>query len=396
MSALASIANDSLAASRLICLSHLRWNFVTQRPQHLIRRAARDHRVYFVEEPVFCACDFPSLTQTRTQDGVTVLTPQLPETTTPSQATRLQRDLLDSYFTLRPADQTILWYYTPAAIAFSDAIDADLVVYDCMDELSAFRGASPDLRGQEKRLMQRADLVFTGGQTLYEAKRALHPNVHAFPSSIDAAHFNKARGPGPEPRDQAGLPHPRIGFFGVIDERMDLDLVAACAATRPNWSFVMLGPVVKIEPASLPRLPNIHWLGPKQYEELPDYLRGWDIGFMPFALNEATRFISPTKTPEFLAAGCPVISTRIADVVRPYGEKGLVDIVSTAQDFVAAAERQLNASRADWLRAVDRHLGGMSWDITWGGMSGLMKKRMRMDAPSLAPSTKDVVRGARV
>lgn len=396
MSALAGFANDAVAASRLICLSHLRWNFVTQRPQHLLRRAARDHRVYFVEEPVFCSADYPTLSQTRTAEGVTILVPLLPENTTSSQAIRLQRDLLDSYFTLRAAEQTTLWYYTPAALAFTDQIEADLVVYDCMDELTAFRGASPELRSQEKRLLAKADLVFTGGHTLYEAKRNLHPNVHAFPSSIDAAHFHKARSPGADPDDQAPIRHPRLGFFGVIDERMDLDLVEAVARKRPDWNLVMLGPVVKIEPASLPTLPNIHWLGPKQYDELPDYIRGWAVGFMPFALNESTRFISPTKTPEFLAAGCPVVSTRITDVVRPYGDRRLVEIADDADGVVAAAERAMITPRGEWLRRVDRHLAGMSWDITWSGMSGLMKQSLGLAAPAAATVLKGDARGARV
>lgn len=396
MSVLAGFAQDAVAASRLICLSHLRWNFVTQRPQHLLRRAAREHKVYFVEEPILCSRDFPTLSQSRTPEGITVLTPHLPEATTPSQAVRLQRDLLDSYFTMRAADRTILWYYTPAALAFTDEIEADLVVYDCMDELSAFRGASPDLRAFEKKLLAKADLVFTGGHTLYEAKRHLHPSVHAFPSSIDVAHFDQARTGGADPEDQAGLQRPRLGFFGVIDERMDLDLVAALAQKRPDWSLIMLGPVVKIEPSSLPRAANIHWLGPKQYEELPDYLRFWDVGFMPFALNESTRFISPTKTPEFLAAGCPVVSTRIADVVRPYGERGLVEIADDADGFATAAERLMAAPREAFLRRVDRHLSGMSWDMTWAGMSGLLKRARALPDASVLPVGAGMARGVRV
>lgn len=394
MSAFAGLAND--AVSRLICFSHLRWNFVTQRPQHLLRRAAQEHLVYFVEEPIFCNSDYPTLSQARGADGVTILVPRLPENTTPSQAIRLQRDLLDSYFTMRVAKETVLWYYTPAALAFTDQIEADLVVYDCMDELSAFRGASPDLRTQERRLLARADIVFTGGQTLFEAKRKLHANAHAFPSSIDAAHFHKARLQRTEPDDQAAIARPRLGFFGVIDERMDLDLVAAVASKRPDWNFIMLGPVVKIEPASLPRLANIHWLGPKDYQELPDYIGGWDIGFMPFALNESTRFISPTKTPEFLAAGCPVVSTRITDVVRPYGERRLVEIADDADGVISAAERAMKAPRAEWLRRVDKHLAGMSWDMTWEGMSALMKQALSLEAPAPTSAVQSVARGARV
>jgi glycosyltransferase involved in cell wall biosynthesis len=259
------------------------------------------------------------------------------------------------------------------AMAFSAHIPADLTIYDNMDELSAFRGASSELLAYEEELFGRADLVFTGGMSLYEAKRDRHSSVHAFPSSIEFAHFSVARSmTGEEPRDQAAIAGPRLGFFGVIDERMDVDLVGRIAALRPDWQLVMIGPVVKIDPASLPRRPNIHWIGSKSYAELPNYLAGWDVGLMPFAINEATRFISPTKTPEFLAAGLPVVSTEIRDVVRPYGEKGLVEIADTAEKMVAAAERLLARPRQPWLSKVDRHLAAGSWDSTWTAMGRLI------------------------
>ena len=175
-----------------------------------------------------------------------------------------------------------------------------------------------------------------------------------------------------EPADQAAIPHPRLGFFGVIDERMDIDLVAAVADLRPDWHLVMIGPVVKIDPATLPQRANIHWLGGKSYSDLPRYLSGWDAGLMPFALNESTRFISPTKTPEFLAAGVPVVSTPITDVVRPYGEKGLVEIAKTPLEAVRKAEALLERPRQPWLSRVDRHLAAGSWDKTWAAMHKLM------------------------
>src|SRR3954451_10740727 len=258
------------------------------------------------------------------------------------------------------------------ALAFSSHLDYDLTIYDNMDELSAFRGASPELLALEKELFARADLVFTGGMSLYEAKRGRHRNVHAFPSSIDFEHFSKARAGLSDPKDQAAIGRPRLGFFGVVDERMDVDLVGRVADLRPDWNFVMIGPVVKIDPATLPRRGNLHWLGGKKYQELPQYLSGWDVGFMPFALNEATRFISPTKTPEFLAAGVPVVSTPITDVVRPYGEKGLVEIAKTPLEAVRKAEALLERPRQPWLSRVDRHLAAGSWDKTWAAMHKLM------------------------
>lgn len=271
----------------------------------------------------------------------------------------------------RPA----LWYYTPMARRATAHIDADLIVYDCMDELSAFHGAPPEMKTCEAELFEAADVVFTGGQSLYEAKQGAHRNLWAFPSSVDTAHFGQARLPGTsDPAGQTGLPHPRLGFFGVIDERLDLELLAGMAKLRPTWSFVMIGPVAKIDPAILPRLPNIHWLGARTYHELPTYLAHWDLGIMPFALNDATRYISPTKTLEFLAAGLPVVSSPITDVIRPYGERGLVEISADPEAFVACADQVLARPRDRWLRNVDALLAGMSWDRTWAAMLVSMRK----------------------
>jgi len=259
------------------------------------------------------------------------------------------------------------------ALTFSSDLEADLVVYDNMDELSLFRGASSELLALEEALFTRANLVFTGGMSLYEAKRTRHRSVHAFPSSIDRQHFAAARRPLTDPSDQAFISRPRLGFFGVIDERMDLDLVRELADRRPDWNLVMIGPVAKIEPASLPQRANIHWLGPKSYSELPSYLSGWDVGLMPFALNEATRFISPTKTPEFLAAGVPVVSAAITDVVHPYGDRGLVEIAQSPAEFADKVGLLLSRPRLAWLRNVDRHLSAGSWDKTFARMLSLME-----------------------
>ena len=349
-SRLQSRALGSVAEPRpeLIAFSHLRWDFVWQRPQHLLSRAARQWRVLFVEEPVFRPGAVPYMSISDRPQGVRVAVPVLPEGLDHSDVMLEQRDLVDALVGPQKESLRILWYYTPMAMAFSADIEADLVVYDNMDELSLFRGASCELVDFEAALLSRADLLFTGGMSLYEAKRHRHHSVHAFPSSIDVTHFLKARQlarSGAAPFDLADLPRPRVGFFGVIDERMDLDLVAALAALRPEWQFVMIGPVVKIDEAALPRAGNIHWLGLKSYAELPRYLAGLDAGLMPFAMNEATRFIPPTKTPEYLAAGVPVVSTPITDVVRPYGERGLVEIARTPQDAARSIEGLLRSAR---------------------------------------------------
>jgi UDP-galactopyranose mutase len=243
-----------------------------------------------------------------------------------------------------------------------------------MDELSGFKGAPSGLCELEKELLTRADVVFTGGQALFEAKRDLHHNIHAFPSSVDKEHFGQARLPLPEPAEQSHIPHPRLGFFGVIDERMDLTLLEEVARLRPDWQLVMIGPVVKIDEKDLPRLPNIHYLGGKSYAELPGYVAGWDVALMPFAKNDATRFISPTKTPEYLSAGKPVVSTSIRDVVRPYSVQGLAHIADTPLDFVAACETCLKEPRERFLRRADAFLARMSWDRTWAEMASLMQQ----------------------
>lgn len=368
----ATAPRDADARPVLLCLSHLRWDFVFQRPQHLMTRAAADHEVIFLEEPLHQDVAAPHLDCSPRPGGVTVAQPILPHGTTPDAAVAAQRALLDDWLAQRAGRKLVAWFYTPMALAFAGHLHPDVTVYDCMDELSAFRGAPPAMLEMERRLIARADLVFTGGRSLYEAKRNRHARVHCFPSSIDTAHFGQARLGPAEPEAMRGLKHPRLGFFGVIDERMDLDLVAKLAALRPNWSFIMVGPVVKIEEAALPRAANIHWLGGRGYADLPAHLAHWDIGFMPFALNDSTRFISPTKTPEFLAAGLPVVSTPVLDVVRDYADAGLVEIAEDAAAMAAKAEMMLARDRGPWLARVDAQLARNSWDITWARMAGLI------------------------
>lgn len=369
----------------LLCFSHLRWNFVYQRPQHLMTRFSRDHKVLYFEEPIYDPHDEPYLEAREAQDGVCVLVPHLPAGQQREDAERAQRDLLDCYLGDIPAEELKLWYYTPMSLAFSAHLRSAFVVYDCMDELSAFRGAPVDLVERERELLARADAVFTGGYSLYEAKRDLHPNVHPFPSSVDIAHFAQARRDLPEPQDQANIPHPRLGFHGVLDERLDVVLLEQLADLRPDWHLVLVGPVVKIDPEALPRRPNIHYLGAKQYDELPAYLAGWDVALMPFALNESTRFISPTKTPEYLAGGRAVVSSAITDVLRRYGECGMVSICETPQQFVQAIATELERihDRSALYECADEILAGMSWDGTSDRMMAIMADGRRRPAPKL-------------
>jgi UDP-galactopyranose mutase len=343
---------------------------VFQRPQHLMSRFSRDRRVFYVEEAVFDT-DTEYLELKRRDGNVTVVVPHVPRADT-DELDAAQARLLAQLFDEQRIEEHVLWYYAPMAVAFGQPRKPLAVVYDCMDELSAFSGAAPELLDREAQLLARADLVFTGGQSLYHAKRNRNPNVYAFPSSVDTPHFRQAREPQAEPSDQAAIPSPRLGFAGVIDERMDLELIAAVADARPELSFVMVGPVVKIDDADLPQRENIHYLGAKPYEELPAYMSGWDVALLPFAHNDATRFISPTKTPEYLAAGLPVVSTSIRDVVHPYGDEGLVRIADCADDFVAAVDAALVEDGDERRTRSDRFLAHVSWDRTFDRMRELV------------------------
>ncbi len=326
---ISKIANNGKNQPDLVCFSHLRWDFVYQRPQHLLSRAALDRRVYFIEEPIFINGSVRHEIQER-DNGVKVVVPFLPEGLRSDVAiAAMMKDMTLRLFEQEAIADYVFWYYTPMALMFTEHLKPRASVYDCMDELSAFKGAPTQLQDYEKQLFDSVDLVFTGGQSLYEAKRQQHPAVHAFPSSIDVNHFRQGRSAQADPPDQKDIPFPRLGFFGVIDERFDIALLDEASSLRPDWHFVMIGPVVKVDPATLPQRSNIHYLGSKKYDELPRYLAGWDVALLLFARNEATRFISPTKTPEYLAAGKPVISTSIRDVVRPYGDMGLVRIADT-------------------------------------------------------------------
>jgi glycosyltransferase involved in cell wall biosynthesis len=364
-------------AATLLCFSHLRWNFVFQRPQHLMSRFARDMNVIFWEEPVDIGPKETAYLQVREAEdapNVRLVVPHLPEGMPEDAREATLKRLLDAHVaTVR--GPLIAWYYTPMMLPFSRHLDVDVTVFDAMDELSKFKFAPTKLLELEQEVIDRADVVFTGGSSLYEAKKDRHANIHCFPSSVDRAHFCKARARQFDPADQEDLPRPRLGFYGVIDERFDIELLDAVAKMRPNWSFVMVGPVVKIAPEDLPRRHNIHYLGGKTYAQLPSYLSGWDVALMPFAMNESTQFISPTKTPEYLAGGRPVVSTPIRDVVRHYGHLEGVKIASSPEEFVAACEQALELSRnpeGGWLAEADLMLSASSWDTTQARMAGLI------------------------
>ncbi|WP_420595423.1 glycosyltransferase family 1 protein [Deinococcus sp.] len=362
-------------APDLICLAHLRWDFVFQRPQHLMTQAARTRRVYYIEPPLFG--DWDDALDIRASDcGVQVVVPHVREGFSPAESQARTAVLLAGLVEQEQVQDFTLWVYTPMELPVAAQLHPALTIYDCMDELANFRFAPPELRPREQQLFKQADLVFTGGYRLWEAKRQQHPHAYPFPSSVEKGHFAQARADLPDPADQAELSRPRLGFYGVIDERFDTELLAELARRRPEWDFVLLGPVVKLEESELPRAENIHYLGMKSYAELPAYLAHWDAALLLFARNAATEFISPTKTPEYLAAGVPVVSTSIRDVVRPYGEQQLVRIADSAADFevacaAALSERHQLAGEERQARA-DAYLSGLSWEQTWNEMDSLM------------------------
>ena len=363
----------------IVAFSHLRWNFVYQRPQHLLSRLAAQRPVFFIEEPEFDAEGPPRWERSHPQPNVTVLRPR-----TPLQAPGFHPDQLPVVEQLMAelggeleGATLAAWLYTPLALPLAQKLRPAVLVYDCMDELSLFQGAPPELLSREAALLHSADVVFTGGPSLFRAKQHRHSNVHCFSSSVDAAHFRAAHGGEAngvsEAGDQTGILHPRLGFYGVIDERLDLGLIEHLVASHPEWQIVLVGPVVKIDPSTLPRRENIHYFGQRRYEELPAYLRGWDVCLLPFALNDSTRFISPTKTLEYMAAERPIVSTPITDVAEPYGD--IVYVGSTHGEFLAACEAALASSpeeRSQRAAQMRRVLAGTSWDVTVAAMEKLL------------------------
>ncbi|HKO66276.1 MAG TPA: glycosyltransferase [Burkholderiaceae bacterium] len=382
----------------LLVFSHLRWDFVYQRPQHLLSRLAKHYRVLFFEEPVRgnqtpflqriapCA-NVEVLRPHTTVDAVGFHDDQLPEL----------KHLLAEYLSDFSIDSYLVWFYTPMALPLLADLTPQAVIYDCMDELSAFKNAPRQMIQREKALLKRAQLVLAGGPSLYEAKRRLHPRARCFPSAVDAEHFSpresssnrssvgvssphvtmpvlsvlpssdRKRSPYREDAEElhAKIAYPRLGFFGVIDERFDAELIAAVADAAPNWQLVMVGPIVKIDPESLPNRANIHWLGQQPYEVLPHLVAQWDVCLLPFARNESTRFISPTKTLEYMAAEKPIVSTPVHDVVSLYGDS--VSIAASAGEFISACAAHLAESAADRRLRIERmrgHVSRCTWDRT--------------------------------
>jgi glycosyltransferase involved in cell wall biosynthesis len=353
----------------IVAFSHLRWGFVFQRPQHLLTRAAKGGRVLFLEEEERAAGP-PRLVLTNPKPNITVARPVVPDELTPAATVEVVRSLAERMVAEWHDGPYVLWHYSVMAEPLSRNLGPFATIFDCMDDLTAFRFAPRQLLVREAALLARADLVFTGGWTLYQAKRHLHPRVFPFPSSIDTVHFGRARHEIPEPPELAPIGHPRFVYAGVIDERLDLSLVSHVAAAGIG-EVVLIGPVAKLADQELPRAAGIHYLGMRDYQELPAFFAHCDVGIMPFALNDATRSISPTKTPEYLAAGLPVVTTPIADVVRSYGDLATVRVARSRRGFIAGCLDALCGPRID--AATDARLAESSWDRTWHSMAELIE-----------------------
>jgi UDP-galactopyranose mutase len=399
----------SISQPTIVCLAHLSWEHVWQRPQHILSRLARHYPVLYINEPFPVeTVEAPELRLVAQTNNLTAWQPLFP-----NRAEVLNRwrevylELVgNQLFGRNPAHQNgrlvgpqplIFWFYTPVPYYFLDHFPADLVVYDVMDQLANFKGAAQDLPEREEQLLAQADVVFTGGRSLYESRRHRHPNVHLFASGVEAAHFAQAFAPETAVAPEiAGLPRPVLGYTGVIDERLDLALIDQVASQHPEWHIVMVGPVAKIEESELPRRPNIHYLGQQPYQRLPALLKGFDVCLMPFALNEATRYISPTKTLEYMAARKPIVSTPVPDVAANWSDA--VAIAGSPAAFIAAVEQSLNEGVAEQNRRLARaqaYVAANSWDRIAADMRALLEEALaERQAKSMERGAKSVERNA--
>jgi len=374
----------------LLVFSHLRWNFVFQRPQQLLARLARHHPVVFVEEPLHAA-GVPRLERSTPMPNVEVLRPRTPVDAPGFHDDQLSvlKPLLHRHLSHEGIDDVVAWFYTPMALPLLSGLAPTAVVYDCMDDLASFKAAPRQMRQRETALLKIADLVFAGGPSLYESKRAQHDHVVCLPSAVDASHYarDRALACADQVRRaealQGAIAGPRLGYFGVIDERLDLQLLARVADAEPTWQLLMVGPVAKIDPSQLPRRSNIHWLGAQPYDLLPQLAAGWDVCMIPFVLDETTRYISPTKTLEYLAAGKPVVSTGVHDVKAMFSD--VVRIADGAERFIGAVRDALEESS---LHGAERAADAQAcvWRYSWDETAAAARRAIEAVLARRAPS----------
>lgn len=382
-----------MTAFDLVVVSHLRWDFVWQRPQQVLSRLAKTHRILFVEEPEFApegAEPVPNLRRAKETPNIIVLTPQIsaieagetPLWLWPSR-NAIAAQVKDAIQTLN-FKRRALWMYTPTPEFMVGVVAPDMLVYDVMDELANFKFAPAELKDNEKRLLGQSAVVFTGGASLYDSKKHLNPNTHLFSSGVDGAHYAKACDPKTsEPEWMNAIPSgPRATYIGVIDERLDHDLIGKMAAARPDVQFLICGPIVKVDPAHLPQAANLHYPGQQGYDDLPRILSGTDICLMPFAMNEATKYISPTKTLEYMAAHKPIVSTPINDVIELYGS--VVRVGNSAEQFAGQVRAALLDSPETQRMRENELLQRNTWDSIATRMGNLINEKI---AEKLLPRT---------
>ncbi len=365
----------------LLCLSHLRWDHVWQRPQQLMSRFVQECRVIYVDPPDILEVEQLHLQPQAVDASVEVIRPIFPvqQLDTPGNSYKeLWLRLLPEVLAMA-GPSTILWVLSPLAdYLVADARShVELAIYDCMDDLASFKDGTTEMRDRETNLLSLVNLVFTGGHSMYETRKHRHSHVFCFPSGVDVEHYRQVHDPAVSiPAAVAAIPQPRLGYFGVLDERIDWQLIAELAARQPEWQWVLVGPTAKVDEAELPKASNIHYLGQQQYRNLPAFLKSFDVATMPFALNEATRFISPTKTLEYLAGGKPVISSSVPDVVAFY--TGIVEIADGPDAWHAAIQQILSAPEAqlDRLERAKPVLERSTWDSIATHMWSLMSERL--------------------
>lgn len=384
-------ASSAKKAQPIIAVCHLSWDWVWQRPQQFLSRLAKTHPVLFVE--THCTQTPVTYTRTRTakgHPGVTIIEMHLPAdhwadgSFIDLERRRVLQDRLAGEFNGR-FDKAILWFNDPMAVtSFAGHLGEDVIVYDCMDELSQFRGAPPALIKREHELVLKADVIFCGGRKMRDRRLPLNANTHFYGTGVDCDHFGEALSKHqPVDPDIAALPGPVLGYFGVIDERIDYPLLAAMADAHPEWSIAMVGPTAKVDPAELPQRPNIHWLGGRPYERLPAITKGFAVCLMPFAINAATEYINPTKALEYMAAGRPVVSTAINEVRSNFST--VCGVASDHAEFIKMCAREIKSPSN--LR-IQRGLN-LAAENTWEAIAAKMEGHIEDVITSRAKARKE-------
>ncbi len=373
----------------IIVHSHLGWDWVWQRPQQFLSRFSKRHQILFVEGPLpsdEVTVPTPEMREVTEFPNITVLRMKMPSSRwndgawVDKERRRLVQEVLAGPLGLRFRD-SVQWFYDPMAVtAFAGHMGERAIVFDCMDQLSQFKGSPKELIRRERELLAIADVVFAGGPKIGRDKIKHNANTHSYGCGVDIKHFGKARSKTTKiPEDVANLPGPVFGFFGVVDERMDYELVAALADAYPDGSVVIIGPMTKIDPAAVPQRPNLHWLGGRDYQQLPAYVKKFDVCLMPFAINEATEYINPTKALEYMATERPIVSTPVEDVVLQFS--GVVKISQTSEEFIRLCGEAVTAPDQAAIKRGKKLSERNSWESIVEAMEGHIADVMADESP---------------